>query len=315
MRDMTKPKLFIMCGLSGSGKSTKAIRLAKKYDAVIVSSDDIRKELCGEVSDQSKNEEVFKVFHKRIRKYLYEGKNVIADATNITMKSRRAIIENVKKLDIEKICYIMAKKYEDCIKDNLNRKNPVPEEVLEKQLRKFQVSFKEEGFDKIVIHGFNYKKHTKLTPFGMICSMTGFDQKNPYHNMSLYEHCRFTYKLFVGETEGLDNYKNGFYMGAELHDIGKLFTQKIDENGIAHYSGHDSVGSYYVLTSMRTLVIEEENKDKFLLDCCFMINYHMFPFSWNTEQINKKWKRRFGEEKYEMLLKLHECDKARVMEL
>ena len=39
-----KPKLFIMCGLSGSGKSSIAKDLAIKYNAEIVSSDAIRED-------------------------------------------------------------------------------------------------------------------------------------------------------------------------------------------------------------------------------------------------------------------------------
>lgn len=46
-----KPELIVMCGLSGSGKSTIAKELAVKYDAAIVSSDAIREEICGIVSD------------------------------------------------------------------------------------------------------------------------------------------------------------------------------------------------------------------------------------------------------------------------
>ena len=108
----SRPELIVMCGLSASGKSTIAKELAVKHNAAIVSSDAIRKEICGTVADQSKNEEVFKTFHKRIREYLNNGQSVIADATNITMKSRRTIMENVKGLDIEKICYIIPKKFE-----------------------------------------------------------------------------------------------------------------------------------------------------------------------------------------------------------
>ena len=104
---MSRPKLIVMCGLSASGKSTIAKELAIKHNACIVSSDSIREEICRDVADQSKNEEVFKIFHKRIREYLNKGQNVIADATNITMKSRRVLIENVRKMDVEKICYIV----------------------------------------------------------------------------------------------------------------------------------------------------------------------------------------------------------------
>lgn len=307
---MNKPKLFIMIGLSAAGKSTIAKELAKDYEAVIVSSDSIRKEICGNVSDQSKNEEVFKLFHKRIRKYLHEKRNVIADATNITMKSRRAIINNVKKMDIEIIAYIVPKKIEDCIKDNVEREYIVQEEVVYKQMKRFQIPFLEEGFDKIIVHDFNYDLRYKLYPLEIIEKMTGFDQKNPHHNMYLEDHCDFTYNKFSDLDHPYDIYKSGFLLGAKIHDFGKLCTQTIDENGIAHYFGHENVGSYCVLTTLYN-PFEEYNTDVFLLDCCFLINYHMMPFNWNTEKTKNKWKNIFGEEKYNMLLRFHECDKAR----
>lgn len=77
---MNKPTLYIMCGLSGSGKSTIATQIANENPStVIVSSDAIREELTGNENDQSKNEDVFKIFHKRIREYLIKEINVIAD--------------------------------------------------------------------------------------------------------------------------------------------------------------------------------------------------------------------------------------------
>lgn len=110
-----KPKLFVLVGLSGSGKSTFAQELAKEENTIIVSSDAIREEVFNNYEDQEHNSEVFQIYHKRIRKALENKQNVIADATNLTMKSRRAILMNIKGLDVEKICYIIAKQYEDCV--------------------------------------------------------------------------------------------------------------------------------------------------------------------------------------------------------
>lgn len=307
---MSRPKLIVMCGLSASGKSTIAKELAIKHNACIVSSDSIREEICRDVADQSKNEEVFKIFHKRIREYLNKGQNVIADATNITMKSRRVLIENVRKMDVEKICYIIPKQFNDCIRDNKNRKHYVPEKVIAAQRSKFQIPFKEEGWDDIIIYDMDYTYADKFTPEAMSFSMTGFDQKNPHHNMYLEDHCDFTYNKFSDLAHPYDVYKSGFLLGAKIHDFGKLYTQTIDENGIAHYFGHENVGSYCVLTTLYN-PFEEYNTDVFLLDCCFLINYHMMPFNWNTEKTKNKWKNIFGEEKYNMLLRFHECDKAR----
>lgn len=56
---MNKPTLYIMCGLSGSGKSTIATQIANENPStVIVSSDAIREELTGNYEDQEHNEEV-----------------------------------------------------------------------------------------------------------------------------------------------------------------------------------------------------------------------------------------------------------------
>ena len=125
---MSKPTLYIMCGLSGSGKSTIATQITNENpNTVIVSSDAIREELTGNENDQSKNEDVFKIFHKRIREYLIKGINVIADATNLTMKSRRAILMNTLGLKVNKICCVIVKRFEQCKIDNSNRLRVVPE--------------------------------------------------------------------------------------------------------------------------------------------------------------------------------------------
>lgn len=294
---MNKPKLYIMTGLSGSGKSTIAQKLAEENpNTVIVSSDAIREELTDKVEDQTENEEVFKIFHNRIRKNLENKKNVIADATNITMKSRRAIMTKVNGLDVEKICYLIPKPYEQCKVDNKNRLHPVPDEVLDKQIMRFQVPFKEEGWTHIIIPYLSIDYLPNLLP-----TMKGFNQKSPYHTMDLYHHCTYTAKLF----DKRYGYPLRFITGAIWHDLGKIYTQTFDEEGIAHYFQHHSIGAYHFMTAMQDLDTD------FLLDACFLINYHMMPFNWTSDEANKRWKKRFGEYKYQMLLDFNECDRAR----
>lgn len=66
---MSKPKLYVMCGLSGSGKSTIAKQITNDNpDTVIISTDMIREQLTGEIGDQSQNDEVFEIFHTLILK-------------------------------------------------------------------------------------------------------------------------------------------------------------------------------------------------------------------------------------------------------
>ena len=296
---MNKPTLWVMVGLSGSGKSSVAKEIAENNpNTIIVSLDNIGEELTGDYGNQENNEEVFKVFRKRISEELENNINVIADATNITMRSRRAIIENVKGIECRKIAYLIPKPFDQCKIDNLNRQHPVPEEVLEEQIRKFQIPFYEEGWD--LIKRRDFLRDGEITILDISLKMKNFDQKNPYHTMSLLDHSDCTYKLFADK-----EYPMSFQLGALLHDVGKLYCQTFDELGVAHYFDHNSIGSYVILTSL------DEFYHYDILDACFLINYHMMPFDWNTEESKKRWKKRFGEYKYQMLLDFHECDKAR----
>ena len=297
---MNKPTLWVMCGLSGSRKSTIAKQLAQEHEnTVIVSSDSVREELTGDYENQDHNEEVFKVFHKRIREALENNINVIADATNITMKSRRAILENVKGIDCHKVAYLIPKPFEQCKADNLNRPHQVPEEVLDKQLRKFQIPFIKEGFDEGIIH-YYMKNKNRLDALKMFDNMEGFNQQNLHHTSTLADHCKNTHELFSRY-----GYPSKYNMAALLHDYGKLYCKELDDDGVAHFYGHDSIGSYMILENFAEIFYKD------VADMCFLINYHMMPFDWTTEKSKERWKKRFGEYKYQMLLDFHECDIAR----
>ena len=111
-------KLFMLIGLPASGKTTCGKRLAEVEDALIVSSDEIRKELLGDVNDQTKNEQVFKEVENRIINGLKE-RNVIYDATNINYKRRMAFLQKIK--NAEKIAFLIATPYEECIERNNTR--------------------------------------------------------------------------------------------------------------------------------------------------------------------------------------------------
>jgi predicted kinase len=304
---MNRPNIFIMIGLSASGKSTIAKELSITYDCEIVSTDAIRGELCeGGVIDQTKNEEVFKEFHNRIKDILKSGRNVIADATNINLKSRRCLLQNLLKIDCEKIAYVIPKSIEKCIEDNIYKEYPVPHHVIQKQMMNFQIPFYEEGFDEIIIHKFENDFVSDVFINDCEERMKEFNQLNPYHTMTLGEHCKFTSALFIDKP-----YSAQYYIAARLHDIGKVFTQKFDEDGIAHYFQHENVGCYYLLSNKDSIVEFTGVSDDEFLDMLFLINYHMMPMSWENEKTHNTWKKRFGDYKYQLLLDFNECDKAR----
>ncbi len=305
---MNKQTCYLCVGLSASGKSSIAEALAKFHNAVLVSSDAIRSELSF-AEDQSRNEEVFKIFHRRIRDGLNAGKSIIADATNITLKSRKQIIDIAKRIpNVEIVCVLMATSYLTCVERDRKRSRSVGEKVIEKQLKKFQIPFYEEGFDDIVIvrtmpSSFNTSRALEALRY----MMEIFDQMNPYHKYSLGEHSdRVFYKF--SEVPAYINYSHG----ALFHDLGKLDTRTIDENGVAHYYNHENIGAYqYFILKFYSddYVTNKRYKDTMLNDA-FLINYHMMPFSWKEPKTVEKYKKIFGEDKTEMLIFFNECDRS-----
>lgn len=126
-----KPKFIMMVGLSASGKSTIAKDLAALENAVIISSDKIRGEICpGGVQDQSMNGQVFEEFRERVASNLMSGQSVIADATNLTINSRAATLKVVERYDCEKIAYIVPKTIVACAVDDEEREYSVKRSLI-----------------------------------------------------------------------------------------------------------------------------------------------------------------------------------------
>lgn len=91
-----KPKFIIPVGISGSGKSTW-IKTLEGQGYEVVSPDEIRRELTGSISDQSRNKDVFPIAFQRTIDFLNAGKNVIFDATNVTSYHRKQMLDYLKQ--------------------------------------------------------------------------------------------------------------------------------------------------------------------------------------------------------------------------
>ena len=140
-----------MVGVSGSGKSTFANTLSNEFDSVRVETDAIRLELTGNESDQSKNGLVFSVARQRVEKFLDEGKNVIFDATNLTVKDRKEFISIGKKFDCQIRAYVIKPDLSVSKARNESRHRKVPSDVIDRQNTKFVIPSLVEGFDQVKI--------------------------------------------------------------------------------------------------------------------------------------------------------------------
>ena len=85
--DQHSPRLFILAGIPGCGKSTWARTFFSTFR--IVSSDKIREEKWpGQEYDAKRNKEVFDEFHRRLGQLLEIGDDAVADATSLNYQAR-----------------------------------------------------------------------------------------------------------------------------------------------------------------------------------------------------------------------------------
>lgn len=302
------PKFIMMVGLPASGKSTYAKKLAKEYDANIHSSDAIREELSGDINNQNINELVFKTLHNRIKEDLKNGRSCIYDATNISYKRRMVFLEELKNIPCEKICELIATPYEECLKRNAERERKVPEYVIERMYRSFDVPHRYEGWNCIATN-FGLYRATYGTPYEWISTVRQYNQHNSHHELSLGEHCWQTYKSIKKSCYTNTNHDIIMRTSGMLHDCGKCFCQtfvntKNEITNEAHYYAHERVGSYDSLFYGMTC-----NP----LDVAIRIRWHMQPYFWekdNNERLHNKYRKLWGENLYNDIMLLHEADKA-----
>lgn len=145
-------QFHMMVGIVGSGKSTYSKQLATSLGATHISSDDIRLEVCGNMTDQSKNGLIFtKIIPERIKSGLAAG-HVVFDATNYNRKSRREWLILAKSLGCETIAHVMQTPFDECRRRNQARaERVVPEFVLDKMIAGWEQPDKNiEKLDKVV---------------------------------------------------------------------------------------------------------------------------------------------------------------------
>lgn len=152
-----KPKLILPIGISGSGKSTW-INSKTDSNTIVVSPDDIRREVNGNVSDQSNMGQVWSLTFDRIVNGLNSGKNVILDATNVKSSDRIKLLKHLntyvnQDFDAQAKIFnvdpeIAKQRVRNDINNGVDRSN-VPDFVIDRQYQTFISglnSLESEGF-------------------------------------------------------------------------------------------------------------------------------------------------------------------------
>ena len=146
--------LYVMMGLPGSGKSNYAENMLRKEEYNNIkrfSSDDLREEMFG-FRDQTHNDILFAELNRRVIEHSKVG-DVIYDATSLTKKDRKRIIETFKKYFDNFYLICMIRPINDLINVNIMREGSaeyIPVDILlNKIFIKFEMPTLDEGWNNI----------------------------------------------------------------------------------------------------------------------------------------------------------------------
>jgi len=138
------PYLIITVSPPGGGKSTWAKSFSEKSGYSIICPDEIRKELTGNISDQSKNNEVWETAYHRLKEKLNNKECVIFDScacNTRTVKTLKTIAKNCSAIPIFKIFIVNKEVCKERIKNDLINnvvRSNVPDEIVDKMAIGFE---------------------------------------------------------------------------------------------------------------------------------------------------------------------------------
>lgn len=270
---MDRPRLIMLCGISGSGKTTYAKEyIAEHNNTTHLSSDAIRKELWGDESVQDNPVAVFELMQKRTIEALNEGQNVVYDSTALTRKDRASIISKLPKF-VRVECHIIWAPIGTCIERDAARERTVGKDVIDRMLKKFQSPYYDENFDSIQVI---MPDHFDSVAYMHECiDKMHIPHDNPHHTFDIWAHCEAAYD-YIYYKKFVDN---DLMRAALFHDMGKPYVKtfvnaKGEPCDTAHYYGHDSCGAWmsYGLPNANIFI-------------SWLISTHMQPF-FNSKYYN-----------------------------
>ena len=131
--------MYVMCGVPGSGKTTRSKQMAEEMGLVRFSYDEMR---CYRQES----------FLRHAAEAMREGKNVILDTVNLTANVRKKLLRYVEDIPCQKIVVFMDVPLEECQRRNANREMKLPDRVIKNLHQGLQPPTDDEGWDEIHVY-------------------------------------------------------------------------------------------------------------------------------------------------------------------
>lgn len=159
-------ELILLCGASGSGKSTWVKR--NLPDAKVVSLDDLREQIAGKREDQSMNGQVLQAAKEQIKQRLRQHRQVVWDATNLRRDFRAPLVQLGLDYGALVTLVVFQLPEVELFSNNRQRAHAVPEHILARQLEMLEFPHLNEAHRTIFVGS----KGVELARYGFITSGT-----------------------------------------------------------------------------------------------------------------------------------------------
>ena len=196
----------------------------------------------------------------------------------------------------------MAVPFEECLKRNKTRDRKVPEHKMKEMYMTFSPVGYHEGWDEIKFVSSD-KENEVMNSLELVIKSKTFNQNNTHHNQTLGKHLKNTAYQFKDNKDDMN-----LFFAAVFHDIGKMFTESKDKQGISHYYNHENVSSYIAGVTFASM-IDNNFTEKDVVYIQNLIYLHMRPFDWvYSDKAYNKAIETYGIKMINDVMKLHDAD-------
>jgi predicted kinase len=152
MPNTARPRIVLLVGLPGSGKSSWVKSRLTPGISGVLSSDAVRALLADDPCNQNIHPRVFRVMRDLLKHRLNLRRPVtFIDATNLTPKERRPYIRLAELFDADIEAVFFDVPAEECMRRNRTRERQLPDEVIAAMSVKLIAPAEQEGFLSVTV--------------------------------------------------------------------------------------------------------------------------------------------------------------------